>query len=474
MPPYVRRHLREEQVSASTYMAFIPNDRALPRSIDDAERDFGMDIWDRMRNDPYLEGPLRFIEALVLEDGVPLGNPIPEPGLLAEDEEHRLYDAGQEICDFCVEVLDELDEPIEQTVESLMRAMSHGFEIGELTYRLEGGGRYDRRLVTDSIRMIPHENYVLVATPFNRLLGALAIKPGKSAALYSGVIPSPETHPGYIGREKMVHVTFRRPAGALTGWSLIRSAYDAWKRCQIVKPIHVARLAQFGGESLVVTGTPLSQDIVARPRTMSDGTTQNVDYADWVADRVAAAYKSGGVAVALGDMKLMTVGAAGEGSAFKDFFADANREKMVAVLTSARVLAESERNSQADADKAENVADVLKKHFRSKLGAILRRQVLRPLVSLNYGEDAAKLLTPTCMGSTVGQPDLSEAATAFAALRASGGITDPMVGTVVRRWFNLEHVPGETAEPETEDEDSGDEKPEDKPGKKRKGVDKGD
>lgn len=459
MPPYVRRYLREEQVSASTYMAFIPSDRTLPRSIDDAERDFGMDIWDRMRNDPYIEGPLRYLEALVLEDGVPLGNPIPQPGPMADAELVALYDAGQEICDFCVEVLDELDEPIEQTVESLMRAASHGYEIAELTYRLEAGGRYDRRLVTDSIRMIPHANYVLVATPFNRLLGALAIKPGKSAALYAGMLPSPETHPGFVGREKLVHVTLRRPEGRLTGWSLIRAAYDAWSRCQIVKPIHVSRLGQFGGESIVVTGTPMVQDVGVRPRTMADGTAQPVDYATWLADQIAAAYKSGGVAVALGDMKLMTIGGEGEGSAFKDFFAEANREKMVAVLTSARVLAESERSSQADADKAENVADVLKKHFRTKLGAILGRQVLRPLVALNFGEDAAKLLTPTCMGSTIGQPDLAVAASAFAALRAAGGITDPMVGTVTRRWFNLDYVPGEcssdaddsSADPDAED-----------------------
>lgn len=458
-------------------MAFIPSDRALPSTIDDAERDFGTDIYDRMRNDPFIEGPLRFQEALVLEDGVPLGNPIPEPSPSSEPGSEDVYNAAQEVLAFCQECLDELEEPFETTVESLLRAWSHGYELAEITYRLEGGGRYDRRLMLESVRVVPHSNYVLLSNPYQRFLGVLGIKPGKSAALFAGPLAKPEEHPGYVGREKLIHVTFRKPEGRLTGWSIIRSAYDAWKRCQITKPVQLARLGQFGGESIVLTGTPLSSDVGPRPRTMSDGTSQTVDWSAWVADALKAAFQSGGAVVVPGDMKLLTIGGEGDKGAFTDFFKEANREKMVAVLTSARVLAESERNSQADADKAENVADVLKKHFRQKLGAILRRQLLRPLVSLNYGEDMAKLLTPTCMGSTIGQPDLAAASSAFASLRSSGGITDPMVGTVVRKWFALEFVPGESpgdGEREAGDgsdgEDSGDEKkPEEQGQKGRKG-----
>jgi len=442
----------------------------MPQTIDDAERDFGLDIYDRMRNDPFIEGPLRFQEALVLEDGVPLGNPIPEPSPTSEPGAEDLYNAAQEVLSFCQECLDELEEPFETTVESLLRAWSHGYELAETTYRLEGGGRYDRRLMLESVRVIPHSNYVLLSDPFQRFLGVLGIKPGRSAALFSGPIAKPEEHPGFVGREKLIHVTFRKPEGRLTGWSIIRSAYDAWKRCQIVKPVQLARLGQFGGESIVLTGTPLSSDVGERPRTMSDGSRQTVDWASWVADALAAAYKSGGAVVVPGDMRLLTIGGEGDKGAFTEFFKEANREKMVAVLTSARVLAESERNSQADADKAENVGDVLKKHFRQKLGAILRRQLIRPLVALNYGEDAAKLMTPSCMGSTIGQPDLAAASSAFASLRSSGGITDPMVGTVVRKWFALEFVPGES--PGEEEPDGNDANEEDKAKKAKEPEDK--
>jgi len=446
MPPFARTNLRlrEESIAAAEQMAFIPDPRALPRSIDDAEREFGIDLYDRMRNDPYIDAPLRYLEALVLEDGVPLGNPIPEPCPGSPPEEFDLYDAGQEATDFCAECLDELDEPIETTVESLMRALSHGHELAETTYRLEQGGNYGGRLMPESIRVIPHSNYVLIATPFNKFLGAIAIKPGISAALYAGVIPEPEQQAGFVRREKLVFVTFRRPGGRLVGQSLVRSAYDAWKRCQIIKPIELSSLAQFGGESLVITGTPADNSAGPRKRTMADGTEQTVDFATWAADIVRAAWQSGGVAVVPGEMKLMTIGGEGSGDAFERFAQRANREKMVSVLLSARALMESERSSQADAGSGENVTDVLKRYYRQKIGALLRHQLLRPLITLNYGADAARLLTPTCMGGTVGIPDLAAAASAFAALRASGGITAPMIPQVVQRWFSVDYVPDES------------------------------
>ncbi|HRI45158.1 MAG TPA: hypothetical protein PLV39_13450 [Fimbriimonadaceae bacterium] len=439
------------QLSGSEYFAFVPADRAFPRTIDDAEREFGVDIYDRMRHDPFIDAPLRYAENLVLEDGVTVTNCVPEPVAGGGPEAAALYDRGCEVAEFVAECFDELDEPIEMTVEGLLRALSHGHQLAETTYRLNRGGRYDGLFMLDSVRLIPRRNYVLVADQFNRWKGVIGYKPGLNAALYSGMLADPEALPGYLGKEKLVLLAFRRPNGVLVGESLIRSAYDAWKRCQIVKPVELAALAQFGGESVVITGVPASQDLGMRLRTMPDGTSQQVDFATWAAATVSAAFKSGGVAVLPGEMKMLTVGGQGN-DAFERFMQRANREKMVSILYTARTLMESERSSQADAGKAENVSDLFRRYLREKVGSVLRRQLVRRLVALNWGEEIARILTPNVLGGSVSVPDMGMAAQAFATLRGSGGITDPMVPGVMRKWFSVEYVAEPDREPESSDE----------------------
>ena len=81
IPAMTREALRKELVAGRTatsdYLRSIDKWLTrLPPFIDDAERDFGLDIYTRMLNDPAVGSALDAIKIAILGDGISIINPL--------------------------------------------------------------------------------------------------------------------------------------------------------------------------------------------------------------------------------------------------------------------------------------------------------------------------------------------------------------------------------------------------------------
>ena len=94
----------------------------------------------------------------------------------------------------------------------------------------------------------------------------------------------------------------------------------------------------------------------------------------------------------------------------------------VAVLHQTRATMEARHGSKADSETGQDILGTVIRQAKRAVCTMLRRDILKPLVSYNYGPDASRMLTPMISLGSVEQQDWSAYATAVAALAKSGYI----------------------------------------------------
>jgi phage gp29-like protein len=137
---------------------------------------------------------------------------------------------------------------------------------------------------------------------------------------------------------------------------------------------------------------------------------------------VLTAFRNASVAVFSdpeGGTRVQPVEASGNGEAFLHAFEVEDREIVKAILTATLSAGEGEHASRAQAGVHQDVTQTLYGQIKGVVAAMLRRQVLRRLVTYNYGAKLARL-TPRASLGTVTKEDLAKIWTAVAALETSG------------------------------------------------------
>lgn len=389
--------------------------RALPQSIDDAERDFGLDIYDRMVNDPIVASVIGGLRRLVMSDGHKVVSALPKLPKDADAETRALYDECAEVTEFCNEAVDGLertDRDFYLTLDDMLEALSHGHRMAEVTWRLEDAGKFGGKYTLDGVRTKPRKNFSFVVDEGNRVLGAMTVLAGGMGVLRSGLLGQLAPRDNVLPRDRMFLVTIGARNGDPRGRSLLRSAYNPWKRRQIMDPEEVKFVAQFaGGMITVIAGTQTEYNV-----NLPDGTSKKLQASEYLA-QVASSLGNGGVAAFPPDTTVTVhYPGAGSGESFKIAFARAAREIHMAVATTARAFLEAEKNSKADADKAENVLDAIVGYYRRIVSRGVSRQVFYPLIAANWGTDKARRCTPLCAMSSVMPQNFVEESGAVAQL----------------------------------------------------------
>ena len=148
--------------------------KAMPRYIDDIERDFGTETYDRMLNDPFISAQFEILRGATIQDGITLLPAFPKPikgrtdGSTKED-----YDKSVEVCDFVKAMIDELETPLEDVAFDMLSALAYGARTAEKIYEVEGGEMRLKRL-----EVKPRANLLPVVNPGNKLVGYVAKKVG--------------------------------------------------------------------------------------------------------------------------------------------------------------------------------------------------------------------------------------------------------------------------------------------------------
>lgn len=412
LPKQGRAALQRELVAGSTslsrYLAALTKTlNRLPIWIDDAECDFGLDIYQRMLNDPAVASALAAIKTSVLGDGISLLNPIPAPTpLLADPEQQAQYDAAEEIKDSIEENLDRLSQPLEAVFGDMLDYLAFGHAIAEQVYTFDGN-----KVVLAALKVKPRLAYCFVVTKMMDCAGVVSGPAESSGYLkWWGEVEASEVIP----REKFWVLVHDPKAGDPRGTSLLRPAYNAWYLKQQTWPAYLKYNIQFGTPS--VLGKLAAEGSLV---DLSNDAGAAITPEEAMVEKLVA-WTSGTAVVVPNGAEIQLIESKGDGSNFVNAIDLYNREITRAILIAIRATMEAEYSSKADSGSALEVLGQFGQMIKRRIEAAFYHDVIQPLVRFNFGNEAADTLAPMVSLSDLSPGDVEGKGNMIANLARAG------------------------------------------------------
>ena len=435
-------------IAGSTDYAYWQTDRALPQSIDDAERQHGLALYDRMLTESVLAGVERYLKIIILADGFKLMPSHPEPAVKdADAEAHADYETATQIRDYCEAVIADLNkrQPLYSFLKvlwNLLDAARLGHKIAELTYDTFQNGPWVGRMRLEAFRCKPRQNYSFVLDEFNGFRGVSAKVPGGSMIVWSGLLGDASKQPNTIAPEKIVVFCLEPEDGSPIGRSWFRAAYDPYYRKQKLKPEEIRTGVQFGGGSIDVilpeekAGVPVIDPDTGLPTTLLKNEQKMLQKA-----------KNGGARVHPNGTTVQVNQPNANPDFFESSFDRHDREMVTAFLIQARSMIEAKHGSKADGGSANDVVDELKRHCQGALCDAIKTQVLHRLIRMSWDEETADKFCPVPIMQTSQAADFAANAPGIEALVSVGALTKPELDQAKKQKLGIEPVEGDIAGP---------------------------
>lgn len=432
-----RSTLATEYVAGGTGLWSRQALRTLPSAIDDITADFGDDLYERMRLDPTVTACLNVLRASIIEEGLRLSPAV-------DDANADGYALAQEINGFCEAVLGDLQIALDDVLWDLLDAILLGSRLAEevytvtpaTAYALPGTSPISRTqdmLILSALKPKPRNATAFVVDAYMNVQGIASARPGMGI-VNQGLYAQPLTAPNVLRRDKFAILTFRPKDADPRGTSAFRAAYFPWFAKQQVWDEFLKYLAQFASPSIYATASEASTKAGILV-TAADGTTSTRPAGEVLRNTLLDFRNGTAMGLPYGTL-VDTIEVAGDGQAFHSAFLHCDQQITVAVLHQTRATMEAEHGSKADSETGQDILGTIVRQAKRAVCTMLRRDILRPLVSYNYGPDASRSLTPTASLGGVEQQDWSAKALAVAAL-AKAGFLDPSQYAAIDKELNL-------------------------------------
>jgi hypothetical protein len=419
--PVIRGELRDYLLEAGQFPAADPRreyiaggDPSFPlvgqlelsHNVDDLALDLGMRVYEQMLNDPTVSGALHILITGILSGQfqvVPAVKPDDgeevEPGSDREQE----IEAARVEAEFCKRSFRRLKVPIKSILyDLLLGSFSLGCKLAEKVFE-DGDGEDAGQIVLKTLRVKRNQSWNFVVDPPGNIVAVRAL------CFDVGLHDLPP--------DKFMVCTWMPRNSDPRGRSLLRGAYNGWNLKLNAWPLYFAYLEVFGSPTAVGIAAPAGPDEAQRDER---GKPTGVMLAptEALGEAMAMLRKCGYIAVPNGaDVKFCQ--AVGNGEAFEKFFALTKNEILEGILHSARAMLESKRNSQADADQAQDVVGNIMIFGREWAELLLggrRGSLCHQLVELNKGTEYANKYAPHVSLGQIEHQDVAKAAVAYAAL----------------------------------------------------------
>jgi hypothetical protein len=402
-------------MSSSFLFGWVGEVSTLPRYVDDAERDFGMDIYDRMFNDDSLSSSFNTIKIDTLSEGPKFMTPITAPPPFKPDaQKQALYEKAEEIKNQADRMFDRLQQPLEDILKDMLDALMYGHRLAEKVYAAEGG-----QLILKKLKVKERESYTFVQDRFGDFHGVLPTsKYGTNAGGQVNVNPE-----DVIPLEKFFILTYNSRGGNLKGRSIFRPAYNPWWLKQQLWPHYAKYLMEYATPSIAgITppDAPFMEDTDEAGNVLldTDGQPKQVS-SEEVFFRKLLAFINGSVVVLPNGSDIKPIQVQGNGEAFLKAFEMLDRRCVRTVLLNTRATMEAEFGSKADSQTGQDLQGKLIQLTRRWVEINFYRDLLYPWVLINYGQETADTLCPYMSLSTVSKEDQVERGNMIANLARS-------------------------------------------------------
>jgi phage gp29-like protein len=381
--------------------------RAVPMTLDEAQRKHGMNVANVMRRDAAVAGALRKWKQEILSEELRI---MPPPGF--EDNQACLDE-----CQFLGRCFDRLDVRPEDLAWQMLDCAAEGHVLVEQTWARGDGA--DRNLnVWDSLRPIPNNLYVIVQDAYGKFLGVIGWVPGHVPLLWQGPILLPlENIPGFIPAWKFALITHDPVIGGLMGRTRVEPAYNPYAIKYKNWALLLQYLTRFAGPIPIGEVSP---DAVARDPLKTPE--------EEMGEFLAMIEEMGGVGVPFGT-NIQFLKADGGEKVFVNAIDACNREIATAILGSPKTVMEAKNDSQAAQGSAQDAVDEDTGFSGAMLCSVINRQLIRPLVRSNRGPD----FPVPVMVLGADSDDFAEASVGAAALYTAGAVADNQEPAIAKK-----------------------------------------
>lgn len=405
--------------------AFTTAIRALPTSIDDAMDRFGLRIYEDMLLDPQTSSVLDLIRMGATRDGITLSVP--------ENLDEADQPTAEQVLAFCQHVLDNLETPPKDILYALTEALAFGHKIAEHVFELELVPSLGREMIVlKDISPKPASAVRIVVNDKNKTLGYLPVQPNSTSYGVQSFLPNEQgvvKIEGLLPPEKCINFINKPKDNDPRGQSMLRAVYTVWWMKQQMLPEYMAFLqtqavpSYYGILPENAAKWIDSNGVEIDPRDALQTALENI--------------RNGGVAVVPFGGKIEILQVLSKGEVFTNFFEW--DDKQVAKGITGQVLAteEASYNTLGGSKTQQDTLSMPVDNVTEALCSAFRKQTLRVLVRLNYGEEAVRL-TPHVHAAKVEQQDLGTYADAIAALVNAGVIPEEMFPQI---WAELKLDP---------------------------------
>ena len=194
--------------------------------------------------------------------------------------------------------------------------------------------------------------------------------------------------------------------------SILRPAYTSWWQKMQVWPEYLKYLTQFASPLIAAIMAPNTNPVPLRDAL---GNVLPGQFSSPGAALLAALEQlRGGAAIVLPNGTTLDIKqSAGDGTAFLKAFEYQDLQISLAVLSQTLATGGHKNNTKAAAQVHQDVLSTLIRQLKNMLRRVIRRQILGRMVSYNWGDEAARRLTPNVGLGTVEQPDQAAVLTAL-------------------------------------------------------------
>ena len=417
--------------SSESITRFITGDLILPDTIDEAELDNQIGVYDEMLLDPTIAGLRLWTNVNVLTDGLryeakqfepDLGEEEPNKTDVKEADWSRRYVAAA--IDRLQYVGNKARGNIMLFLWDLMDGARIPSTIAEATYDTIRTGEYAGNPGIKFLKVKPRRNFNIVLDTMNTFRGIVAIVPGQSLALWSGFIQDVSKLPNAIAEEKLIWFYVDDRCGVPK--SLYNPFFGPWLRMlKLYKQFILTAQASAGGKRAVVLGDKAAQQFV-NPQTGAPATMEmnaSASLQNW--------NNEGTLVLANGSKPHVFYAQPGALTAFIEGLKMCKREIWTAGTTNDKTAMEGDHGSGLSESKSSDDAQPVIDLIKGKLCIALDGLSFN-LLKLAKGEEYAMRYCPKASMERGDIADFPAAGAAWAAIATAEGFTPSQVPAIMK------------------------------------------
>ena len=423
---------KDEKVIAAHHALMMAVRTVLPAYFDDISLEFGPKKYEEMLADYEVGSSFDTLKLSVLDDGWRLEPAIEKPRAFDVKKDESLKakaERAQEIADFARDCLDGLEGDFLQNCNEMLDACAVGWRSAEVVYK-DGEGAHAGKVVLKAIKPKPNKHVAFIVDEFANILGLAVATVDKPLPPIGTVFGSDTIGDiSTLARDRALIFTYEPKDSDPRGRSILRKAYNPWFVKTKVIPAWFKYLNRFGEPGVVGKVSPESPDLVPKVddttgAQIKDG-DDNLVYVspEWALREQLLKWVNALVVALPAGYEVDLLEATGDGKAFDYCFAWCDRAITRAILGTAQTTQEAQHESRSSKQVGQDITGLRTRRIRSELAAAVQRDVVRPLVLFNFGQEGLDLM-PTLVFTNIEQQDFSEELKAVSQAYAAGFIHD--------------------------------------------------